>query len=114
VLKVDAYRFGEIVIQGKPYRRDLILFPDRVLPNWWRQEGHRLSLDDLRAVLDDPPQVLVIGQGASARMEVPAAVRRALEARGIRVIAQPTAQAVQTYNALGERERVVAALHLTC
>ncbi len=113
-LKIESYRFGEIVIQGNTYRRDLILFPNRVLPDWWRRAGHSLCLDDLQAVLDDPPAVLVIGQGASARMEVPDAVRGALKAHGLRVITQPTAQACQTYNELCEHEHVAAALHLTC
>lgn len=112
--KIDAYHFGEIVIDGRRYRRDVIVFPDRVQANWWREEGHSLSPADLWDVVQARPEVLVIGQGSAGRMDVPAATRRWLEEQGIQVIAQPTAQAVNTYNALREKKRVVAALHLTC
>ncbi len=112
--KIETYRFGEIVIDGRRYTRDVIVFPDRVFSPWWREEGHSLSPADLWEVVQDPPEVLVIGQGSAGRMDVPEETRRWLEARGIRVITQPTPLAVQTYNALRERRRVVAALHLTC
>ncbi len=112
--KIDAYHFGEIVIDGRHYRRDVIIFPDRVQANWWREEGHSLSPADLWDVVQARPDVLVIGQGSAGRMDVPATTRQWLEEQGIQVIAQPTAQAVNTYNALREKKRVIAALHLTC
>ncbi|MCK4452050.1 MAG: Mth938-like domain-containing protein, partial [Anaerolineae bacterium] len=47
-------------------------------------------------------------------MRVTEETPRALEAAGIRLIAAPTAEAVETYNELREKTRVAAALHLTC
>jgi len=37
--------------------------PDRVVTNWWRREGHSLTLDDLDKVLDALPERLLIGIG---------------------------------------------------
>jgi hypothetical protein len=71
-------------------------------------------MEDLAGVLAAAPEVLVIGQGASGLLRVPDPVRKALEARGIRVVAAPTAEVVREYNALAGARRVVAALHLTC
>jgi len=112
--KVEAYRHGEIVIDGRTYRQDVIIFPDRVLSPWWREEGHSLSLADVWEVVEVQPEVFVIGQGSMGRMEVPPETRRELSKRGMRVIVEPTPLAVKTYNALRERAHVVAALHLTC
>ncbi len=112
--RIEVYQHGEIVIDGRTYRHDVIVFPDRVLSPWWRQEGHTLARADLWDVVQARPEIVVIGQGSMGRMVVPEEVRRWLEQQGIRVLVQPTPLAVKTYNALRERHRVIAALHLTC
>lgn len=112
--KIESYRFGEIVINGRRYSDDVIVYPDRVEDSWWREEGHSLAPTDVWEVLQAPPEVLVIGQGSSARMDVPTEIRRQLQDAGIEVIAEPTPRAIETYNRLREKRRVVAALHLTC
>jgi hypothetical protein len=112
--KVESYCFGEIVIDGKLYRKDVLIVNDRVIEDWWRRKGHSLGVEDLTPVLDNPPQILVVGQGTSSRMNVPAETRYALERVGIRVIALPTGEACESYNRLSREARVSAALHLTC
>ncbi len=111
---IENYRFGKIEISGKIYTKDVIIFPDHVMANWWRKKGHKLSVKDLRGVLDAQPDVLVIGRGAVKRMKVPHSVREHVEAQGIEVIAQGTEEACQTYNRLREEKSVIAALHLAC
>ena len=112
---IDEYSFGRIVIDGKTYRHDVIVFPDRVKSDWWRKEGHSLRLEDLEEVLRDPPEVLVIGTGYVGLMRVPREVREKLEEMGIRVVVEKTGKAYRTFNKLlSEGRRVVAALHLTC
>jgi len=112
---IEDYSFGRIVIDGKTYRQDVIVFPDRVEPNRWRKEGHSLCLEDLEEVLRDPPEVLVVGTGYVGLMRVPREVREKLEEMGIRVVVEKTGKAYRTFNKLlSEGRRVVAALHLTC
>jgi uncharacterized protein len=62
--RIDHYGFGRIVVDGGEETNDLILLPDRVVWNWWRQDGHALLLDDLVEILDDLPSHLVVGTGA--------------------------------------------------
>ena len=45
---IDSYSFGEIVINGKRYTSDVIIFSDSVDDNWWRKSGHLLHKDDLK------------------------------------------------------------------
>jgi len=112
--RIQSYSFGEIIIDGRRYSSDVIVYPDRVDSQWWREEGHLLSPADIWEVLQTPPEVLVIGQGSAGRMDVPVETRRQLQDAGTEVIAEPTEQACRTYNRLRGRRRVVAALHLTC
>ena len=107
--KIDSYRFGQIVIDGKAYPKDVIITPQGVLPNWWRAQGHSLSMADLAEVMKHPPEILVIGQGSFGRMDVPADTRQQLEAAGVQVFTQNTKAACQTYNQLRETKHIVAA-----
>lgn len=111
---IDSYDFGRIVINGKRYNGDLIVFSDKVRDGWWRKEGHRLHVEDLKDVLEAKPEVLVVGTGYSGLMTVPPETRKYVESEGIELIAQNTAEACETFNRLVKSRKVVAALHLTC
>ncbi len=112
--RIESYQFGRLVVDGQSHTKDAIVLPDQVLGNWWRREGHALHPDDLKAVFEAKPEVLVVGQGAYGRMHVTSEARQVLQAAGIQLIAQPTELACHTYNELRERRCVAAALHLTC
>jgi hypothetical protein len=112
--RIDSFRFGRVVIDGQHYEKDIIILPDAVCPNWWRVEGHRLCSQDLASVQSATPLTLIIGTGVFGRLVVPAAVVEEMEARGISMLALKTDEACQEYNKLREKERVAAALHLTC
>ena len=111
---IDSYHFGQIVINGKKYSSDVIIFPDRVQGSWWRSKGHQLSLEDITEVITENPEVLIVGTGASGQMRVLPEVQPEVEARDIKLIAEPTSEACNIYNQLSRFQRVVAALHLTC
>ena len=111
---IDSYDFGRIVINGKRYNSDLIVFPDRVRDGWCRKEGHQLHVEDLKDVLEAKPEVLVVGTGYSGLMAVPPETRKYVESEGIELTAQKTAEACKTFNRLVKSRKVVATLHLTC
>jgi hypothetical protein len=113
-VKIDAYSFGRIEIGGETYRADLIVLPGRIVPDWWRMQGHVLHEEDLEEVFAASVTCLVVGTGAQGVMKVPAETARAIEARGIRLIAKPTAEAVKAFNRLQDGGRVAGAFHLTC
>jgi len=111
---IDSYQFGLVVVNGKKYISDVIIFPERVRDDWWRKAAHQLCLDDIAEVLTESPQVLVVGTGASGLMRVLPEVRQVVDAQGTELIVEPTGKACNTYNQLCHSQKVVAALHLSC
>ena len=112
---IDSYDFGKIVIDGKQYTSDLIIFPNQVMSDWWRKEGHRLHIKDLDEVMKEKEEVLVVGTGYSGLMKVPTEAKEFIESEGFELIIQPTKEACKTYNSLTKSgKKVIAALHLTC
>jgi hypothetical protein len=112
--RIEAYDFGSITIDGKTYTRDLIICPDGIRTDWWRKEGHGLSPEDLDAVIELDPEVLIIGCGRDSRLKVPGQMRDWIARRGIQLIDLPTREACDRYNDLAGESRVIAGLHLTC
>lgn len=112
--QIENYKFGEITINGKKYHKDVIILPEYIVDNWRRDKGHSLQVSDLKAVFQEQPQVLVIGQGAYSRMLVPDEIYKKFELLGIEVISLPTAEACKKFNHISNEKTKAAALHLTC
>jgi len=112
--RVESYSFGQMVVDGQKHTNDLILLPHRVVPNWWREEGHRLSSEDLQDVLAARPDVLVVGTGAHGVMEVPQQTRKAVSEAGIDLRIADTGKAWRLYNEEQARREAAGAFHLTC
>ncbi len=114
---IESYKFGTIIVNGKRYDSDLIILPDRIIDGWWRKEGHRLHVEDLREILElkPKPEVLVLGTGYHGLVKVPQEVIDTLESEGIEPVVEHTKKAAQTFNKLlKSRNQVAAAFHLTC
>lgn len=111
---IESYNFGRIVINGKRYTSDIIIFPDRVKDGWWRKEGHRLRIEDIQDILKEKPDILVVGTGYAGLMKILPETREHLKSEGIQLIAENTRKACKTYNRLSKSDRIIAALHLTC
>ena len=114
-VKLSGYRHGRIEVDGVEERRDLIVTPNQVHHNWWRREGHPLHLDDLEAVLADPPDLLIVGTGSVGVMRLEPGLTEALAERGITLEALRTAKAAERFNELVDTgANVAGAFHLTC
>ncbi len=114
---IESYEFGEMVINGKRYTSDVIVFREKTIDGWWRKEGHKLHIEDLAEIFryKPKPEVLVLGTGYHGLVKVPGEVKDALESRGIELYAQPTGKAYQTFNKFLESDKQIAgAFHLTC
>lgn len=113
-MHIDSYEFGSIVIDGRTYRTDLLIWPGQIKHDWWRIEGHLLQLPDVAEALAAEPQVLVVGTGESGHMRLDPELVAYLQDKGIELVARPTLEACRSFNELAGKRRLAAALHLTC
>jgi hypothetical protein len=111
---IESYRFGCIVIDGKSYTSDVIIYPDRIQASWRRSRGHRLAPEDLEDIVAEEASILIVGTGSGGLMRVPPETLEYLNSGGLEVIVQNTDDACRTYNRLSEQGAVIAALHLSC
>ena len=112
---IEDYQFGSMKIGGKRYRNDLKIVGGRVISDWWRREGHSVEEADVDDILAARPGILVVGMGDPGRMQVNNSLRSALAGAGIRLVEEPTAMALRTFNRLSkEGKNVAGAFHLTC
>lgn len=114
--RIDLYDFGYIVIDGEEYDRDLVVAPSRgVVQNWWRVEGHRVSLEDVRDYILEDADIVIFGTGYSGMVRVDDNVIELFRSRGLNVIVMDSRRAVNRYNEeISKGRRVLLFIHLTC
>ena len=114
-LRIDNCSFGSLVINGKTYTDDLVIYPDgEIMGPWRRKRGHQLSMDDLRELIDSSPEVIVAGTGVSGGVIPDRNLEEDLSKLAIEFIAAPNEKATKAFNELVAEKRVGAGFHLTC
>lgn len=112
---IEQYAFGKIVINGHAYHSDVIIFEEQVRSDWWRKTGHELSVIDVEPAVEEyDPTAMVVGTGKFGMMKILPETKTFLHSRQIRLFAQKTGQAWNTFNELLNSEKVLGAFHLTC
>lgn len=112
---IDSYSFGTIVIDGKEYTKDVIIYPDgRIQSSWRRKDGHTLCAEDISDLIDYAPELIIAGTGAYGIMKPEAELVELLYNKGITFRALPSRKAVDEYNRLCGEKKIGACFHLTC
>ncbi len=112
---IEKYRFGKMIINGKGYTSDLIIFRNYIETNWRRKKGHSIHLDDLNTVLEKEVETLIIGTGKYGLVEVPEEIIKELKSRDIELIIEKSDDAVTKFNELVKKKfKVAGAFHLNC
>jgi hypothetical protein len=114
MLRIDEYNFGFIVINGRKYWHDILLYPDGTLEDWWRKEGHIVERDDIESLLNSQPDILILGTGATGLMKVPPDIRDICLEQGVELIVETTADAVNILNDKKRDAKMAAGLPLSC
>ena len=115
-MRVEAFSFGSITIDGVTYPHDVVIAHGQVRKR--KKKPSRKFRDAFGhtplSVEEDIPwdcRRLVVGTGTGALPVMPE-VRREAERRGIELIVVPTAEAIEKLQAL--KGHTNAILHLTC
>ena len=112
-MHIDSYTFGEIIIDGKRFTKDLVILKSEMKEDWWRAQGHLLQWEDLQDIVKARPDILIVGTGESGMMKIAEDVTPMLADAGIRLFSYKTGEAVKLFNRMQDKN-VAAAFHLTC
>jgi hypothetical protein len=113
---IETCSFGSMIIDGRTYTSDLLIFPDgRVTDSWWRAQGHRFTCADLEGLVAARPELIVAGTGIYGRAKVDSDLSDHLASLEIELVAAWTKKACRFYNdALQAGRKVAACFHVTC
>ncbi len=110
--------WGRIEIEGVGKFRDAKVFPGGAREWDWNETGtaHEPGIQpaDVAELLDHGATTIVLSQGMLRRLRVCPQTLRLLEERRVRTHVLPTAEAIELYNRLRDREQVAGLFHTTC
>ena len=118
----EKTRFGFVVIDGKKYSHDVYLNTDRSITKRKKElskpysRGHTvLGPDELKYLLDQKPETLIIGTGQHGILPMPKESEKILNDSGVIIIKTKTPNALPMINELLKQNANIAAiLHVTC
>jgi uncharacterized protein len=109
---ITGYGAGYLAVDHIRYEQPLVIIPDRTPQPWPVAHFDALDAAAMALLLENSPEIIVLGTGATQRFAAPAVIRPLIEA-GIGLETMNTPAACRTYNILmGEGRRVVAAMFL--
>jgi hypothetical protein len=73
-----------------------------------------LCIADLEDVVENKPDVIVVGTGDPGLMRPLPETEEYIKSQKIKLIVQSSKEACRTYNQLSSSQKVIALLHLTC
>lgn len=117
--KIDKLSFGSIIIEGKKYRRDVLIFADGTVK---RRKGgflmfgsHNIKKEEIEELIQGEPETIIIGTGTSGKASVATEIMNWAKEKNLNLIVQPSHEAVTKLNEFTEQKKKVAALiHITC
>lgn len=116
-MHIDDYQFGSIIIDGKTYKKDLLIYPDSTIKTGWQRiEGHELAIDDLPDLLTIKPDIFIMGTGYYGVLKVLPETKEFFGDNNIELYIDKTGKAVELFNrfVLQKEKRLMAGFHLTC
>jgi len=112
---IEDYHFGSIEINGQKFENDVFIDLNEKVSSWWREESHLFQKKDIESFLEKKPEIIIFGTGKSGIARLSQELKDFLESLGIKIIVEPTEQAIESYNqAKKQDKKVIAFLHLTC
>ena len=117
--KIDELIFGSIVVEGKKYRRDILLFADGTVKK--RRGGflmfgsHKIKKQELEELSQGQPEIIIVGTGTNGAAHIAPEAESWAKGKNLSLLVQPSYDAVTRLNELVEQKKKVAALmHITC
>lgn len=109
---IDSYRFGEIVVNGKSFRKDVVILETGKAKEWVKEDGMLIKGEAVKEIAKMNPTVVIIGLGYEGSAKLDYSAEYYLGKNNAKVFAEKTKDAVARYNRM-QGPGVVAAFHIT-
>lgn len=110
--KIDSSYFGVIIVDGKKYNKDIVISWDGEIEQ--RNSSHSFTKSELQTILMKQPEVVVIGTGTVGNVKIEPDAEVLAKIEGVELINKITPQAIEEFNKLSRRKKVIGVMHLTC
>ena len=117
--KIVELTFGSIVVEGKKYRRDVLIFPDGTVKKWkggfLMFGSHKIKKRELDELSQGHPETIFVGTGTNCTAHMATETESRARGKNLSLLVQSSHDAIARLNGLAERKKKVAALiHTTC
>ena len=116
----DSSSFGEVIINSRSFGDVLVIgdeIEERDDPRLERELGtdHLIGDWEVRKLLDNNPEIVIIGAGTAGDLRVTPEVRERFKKAKVKLIILTTPLAIEEYNLLvSQNKKVNALIHTTC
>jgi hypothetical protein len=115
-------KFGMVKFDGKNYSHDIVIHTDGVVEkrnkNLSRRKydtSHILSAEEITDLLDEEPEILIVGRGQSGMLKIGKDTAELLYTKNVKLVDSPTPEAIEGYNKLkNQGKKLAAIIHITC
>ena len=118
-MKLEYPSFGRIVVDRRTYEHDIVVYPSGRVEKrkkWLSKNkhgtSHKLDPDELMEYLTEDFDVLIVGTGYYGYLSLLPESRELVKDREVYEL--PTGKAVELFNDLNEKKRVLGIFHVTC
>ena len=118
-MKIEGTEFGNITIDGKKYEFDVVIRLSREIVKRKKKlskrcygTSHVVSKDEAKFVYEDGCRELVLGTGQDDNVRLSKEAAEYFDKKGCKVIAQPTPDAIETFNR--SKKGTIGLFHVTC
>jgi len=115
MVRIDEFKFGEMSIDGKTYFSDIMIWWDGRVEMVEKPEMHEIGINELAMLLQNDPDIIVIGTGIKRIIRVLPEVTQSCRDKKIKLYSDPTPKAAEFFNGLcAQEKRAAGFFHLTC
>ena len=117
--KIGKLSFGSIIIGGKKYRKDVLIFADGTVKK--RKGGflmfgsHNIKKEEIEELAQGEPEMIIIGTGTNDKASLAPEVENWAKGKNLNLLVQPSYEATAKLNeSAAEKKKVAAFIHITC
>lgn len=115
-------KFGMIKFSGKEYPYDIIIHTDENVEKRNKDlsrrkygTSHILSAEEITYLLDEDPEILIVGLGQSGMLKIDKDTVELLYSKNVKLMDSPTPKAIEKFNKFkNQGKKLAAVIHITC